>query len=232
MRFSQKIGKTSVRENIQIESIDTRLENRLWNTILSGFFDKISNSSSYGEASDRAKVCLIIWKEFFGERADEIPKNTRGGIDVPDVVDFIKKWFFVQALWYEKYDLIEFLAIIDAGALHVGFIEDCNNALKKEMAGYRIVDKCIVQITSEEEIVEVEQALDISSKWTPVNTHLKTAIEFFSNRENPDYRNSVKEAISSVESLCVIITRDKKATLGQALGEIEKKCIPPTNPVL
>ena len=222
MRFSQKIGKTSVRENIQIESIDTRLENRLWNTILNDFFDRISNFSSSRKESNRAQICLIIWKEFLGKRADEISTYTRGGVYVPDVIDFIKKWFFEQAEWYEKYDLIEFLAKIDA-RVHIGFIADCNNALKREMAGYRIVDQCIAQITSEEEIIEIEQALDNSSKWTPVNTHLKTAIVYFSNRENPDYRNSIKEAISAVESLCVIITGDKKATLGQALSEIGKK---------
>lgn len=223
MRFSQKIGKTSVRENIQIESIDTRLENRLWNTIFNDFFDKISNYSSNEEESKLAQICLIIWKEFFGERADEIPSYTNGRVYVPDVIIFIKKWFFEQAKWYEKYDLIEFLAKIDARILKIGFIDDCNNALKREMAGYRIVDESIAQITSEEEIIEIEQALDYSSKWTPVNTHLKTAIEYFSNRENPDFRNCVKEAISAVESMCVIITGDKKATLGQALSEIEKK---------
>lgn len=38
MRFSQKIGKTSVRDAIQIESIDEKLENRLWNTIIFDFF--------------------------------------------------------------------------------------------------------------------------------------------------------------------------------------------------
>lgn len=223
MRFSQKIGKTSVRKSIQIESIDTRLENRLWNTILNDFFDRISNSSSYGKESDRAQICLIIWKEFFGERADEIPSYSNDRVYVSGVIDFIKDWFFNQTEWYEKYDLIEFLAKIDSKVLFIGFIKDCNDALKREMAGYRIVDECIAQITSEEEIVEIEQALGNSSKWTPVNTHLKTSIEYFSNRENPDYRNSIKEAISAVESLCVIITGDKKATLGQALSEIEKR---------
>jgi len=52
---------------------------------------------------------------------------------------------------------------------------------------------------------------------------LRTSIEYFSNRENPDYRNTIKEAISAVEALCVIITGDKKAKLGQALSNIEKK---------
>jgi hypothetical protein len=222
MRFSQKIGKTSIRENIQIESIDKRLENRLWNTILNDFFERISNSSSGGVKSDRAQICLIIWKEFFGERADEIPSFSGGGIYVSGVIAHFKEWFF-GSQWYEKYDFIEFLSKIDTRALHLGFTEECNDALKREMAGYRILEECIVQITSEEEIIEIEEALTNSSKWEPVNIHLRASIEYFSNRENPDFRNSIKEAISAVESLCVIITEDRKATLGQALSEIEKK---------
>ena len=222
MRFSQKIGKTTIRENIQVESIDTRLENRLWNTILNEFFDKISDSSTYGKESDKAQICLIIWKEFYGERADEISSYNGGGIYVSGVINFIKKWFF-NAEWYEKYDFLEYLSLIDKRALHINFTKECNSALKREMAGYRLIDECVVQITSEEEIVEIEVALKNSSKWKPVNTHLKSSIDYFSNRENPDYRDSVKEAISAVESLCVIITGDKDTTLGKALSEIEKR---------
>jgi len=222
MKFSQKIGKSSIREKIQVESIDTKLENRLWNTILNDFFDKISDSSTHLRESDRAQICLIIWKEFFGNRADEISSQSDGEIYVTGVIKFIKEWFF-QSEWFEKYDLIEFLSEIDSGALNIGFCEECNDALKREMAGYRIVDECIVQITAEEEIVEIEEALESSSRWDPVNTHLRTSIEYFSNRENPDYRNTIKEAISAVEALCVIITGDKKAKLGQALSNIEKK---------
>jgi hypothetical protein len=45
----------------------------------------------------------------------------------------------------------------------------------------------------------------------------------FSDRKTPDYRNSIKESISAVEALCVIITGDQSATVGKALAEIEKK---------
>lgn len=223
MRFSQKIGKTTVREAIQIESIDNPLENRLWNTILNGFFNKLSDyTSSYSSESQKAEVCNVLWQEFFGERADEIDSYNNGRVYTPGVLDYIKKWFF-KAQWYEKYDLIEYLSKLDSRELHNGFTNECNDALRKEMAGYRLVDESIVQITSEEEIVEIEDAINNSSKWTPVNTHLRTAIEYFSNRENPDFRNSIKEAISAVESLCVIVTEDKEATLGKALTVIEKK---------
>jgi len=87
MRFSQKIGKTSVRENIQIESIKTRLENRIWNTILNDFFDRISNSS-YGKESDRAQICLIIWKEFF----DYTPFINENSKSILEEYQYEKNW--------------------------------------------------------------------------------------------------------------------------------------------
>jgi hypothetical protein len=43
-----------------------------------------------------------------------------------------------------------------------------------------------------------------------------------SNREQPDYRNSIKESISAVESLARIMTNNHKATLGDALKIIER----------
>lgn len=222
MRFSQKIGKTSIRENIQIESIDERLENRLWNTIINDFFDKIDNYSRYGSESDKGQICIIIWKEFFGKKADEISLCDNGSVHVDEVISFIKKWF-IKAKWYEKYDLLEYLSFIDNTVLHLDFTNKCNSDLKREMAGYRIVDENIVQITSEEEIKEIEEALNNFSIWKSVNIHLKTSVEYLSNRENPDFRNSIKEAISAVESLCVIITGDNNSTLGTALSAIEKK---------
>ena len=43
-----------------------------------------------------------------------------------------------------------------------------------------------------------------------------------SNKTNPDYRNSIKESISSVESLAKQISKKNTATLGDALKELEK----------
>lgn len=222
MKFSQRIGKTSVRQALQIEEIDDVLQNRLWNNILSDFIEKIDNYSSYGGDSNRAQVCKIIWEEFFEKRIDEIPSYQGGGVYVTGVISFIKKWFF-DSEWYEKYDFIEFLSMLDARAIHTGFTNECNKTLKRESAGYRLIDNNIVQITSEEEIAEIESAINNSSELKPVETHLRTALEFLSNRDNPDYRNSIKESISAVEALCIVMTGDKDATLGKALSQIEKK---------
>lgn len=221
MRFSQRIGKKSVRQSLQIESIDTTLENRLWNNFLTDFIGKFSSYSSYSTESDQAKICKIIWEEFFEQRVDEIPSYSNAGVYTDGVISFIKKWFF-KADWYEKYDFMEFISLVDQNVMRTGFTEQCNATLKRESAGYRIIEQSIVQITAEEEIQSIEEAINSSSTMKSVETHLRTALEFLSNREYPDYRNSIKESISAVESLCIIMTGDEKATLGQALTQIER----------
>ncbi len=54
-------------------------------------------------------------------------------------------------------------------------------------------------------------------------THLRAALEKLSDREEPDYRNSIKESISAVESVARAIASDEKATLGDALKVLESK---------
>jgi hypothetical protein len=222
MKFSQRIGKTLVRQTIQIESIDQSLANRLWNNILSDFFDRIGSLIKTSSEYRKINACKEIWKDFFGDRLDEIPKNRFGGVYINGVLQIIKDWFF-KVQWFEKYDLIEFISILDAEIYRTGFAEKCNNTLRLESAGYRIINNKIVQITAEEEVAEIQEALDASSVFKTVETHLKTSLDYISNRENPDYRNSIKESISAVESLCIIITGDKNATLGNALKQIERK---------
>lgn len=217
MKFSQKIGKTPVRNAIQVDSMDQALENRLWNVIYMNLF-KVDYYDKEASKTIRAFQCQMVWTDFFGERVDFLPQ-TLDAKTVSFVYEYSNKWFF-NSQWYEKYDFMEFLIL---NAVSSELEEQFNSALERELSGYRIIDGHVVQITAEEEIVEIEDALVFSSRWEPVHTHLQTALEFFANRENPDYRNSVKEAISAVEALCKIITGDKKATLGDTLKIVEEK---------
>lgn len=214
MKFSQRIGKTGVRECLQIEDIDTVLKNRLWNNIIKDFLRKLGDVM-------RRNVYIDIWTEFFTNPIDEFPEGLHGSY-ANENNRYIKHWFSLTE-WYEIYNFIEFIASIDSKVSNTKFIEECNKSLEREMSGYRIVGGCVVQITTEEEIDAIESALTSTSKWKPVNQHLKTALKYLADRESPDYRNSIKESISAIESFCNIITGDTKATLGQALKEIESK---------
>lgn len=222
MKFSQRIGKKSVRDSLQIESFDRVLENRIWNNILDDFLNQLTDSSYGSDEAPLEVVLRVIWLEFFEERSDEIDSYDSGRVYAPGVINYIKKWFF-QSEWYEKYDLIEFVARLDSKTLNIGFGDKCNLTLKGQMSGYRIVEGNVVQITSEEEIAEIEQAIQVSTQFKSVNSHLNSALELLSNRENPDYRNSIKESISAIESLTLIITGEERSTLGKALSVIESR---------
>jgi hypothetical protein len=103
------------------------------------------------------------------------------------------------------------------------FIKDCNIILIRELSGYRFIGDKIAPITSQEEISSIEKTLEATTRLKAINTHLKTALDLFADRKNPDYRNSVKESISAVEAICGLISGKSKTSLGDALREIERK---------
>lgn len=222
MKFSQRIGKTPIRQSLQIGFIDTELSNRLWNAILVDYLFEISSYSASGTESKRMYICKIIWTEFFANRIDEFPTDVFSHASIEAFIHNLKDWFF-KASWFEKYDLVEFICRMDNNITRSNFAERSNDVLSRTSAGYRIIDNKLVQITSEEEIAAIEDALNRSSKNETVEVHLRTALGFLSNRDKPDYRNSIKESISAVESMCVKITGDKNATLGAALKQIEER---------
>ena len=98
-----------------------------------------------------------------------------------------------------------------------------NDCLEIENSAYRVINYQITPITSEQEIQSIEDALENTHPYTGIQQHLNQALKLMSDRQKPDYRNSIKESISAVESICKIVTDDEKATLGQALKIIESK---------
>jgi hypothetical protein len=97
-----------------------------------------------------------------------------------------------------------------------------NVQLEKELSGYRYTNGQITDITDKQEVEMLETAL-ADNDFPNVKAHLQRALELLSDRKNPDYRNSIKESISAVESIAKEIAQKPKAELGEALKEIEKK---------
>lgn len=111
-------------------------------------------------------------------------------------------------------------------------MSECNTILERELSAYRFVGRKIIEITTEEEIAEVEQALEISSSLKPVADHLDSALNLLADRKSPDYRNSIKESISAVEAISSLITGSTTASLGDALKQLEKKKTVDMHPAL
>ncbi|MDR0438182.1 MAG: hypothetical protein LBH22_07780 [Bacteroidales bacterium] len=217
MRFSQRIGKKPVKTILQVDSIDRDLKNCLWNVILEQFFYKFDHNRLYGEITPRVKLFVRIWQDFFKETIDTEPHR---GFE-----KFFNEWFLERATWYEIYDFVEFAVQIlpQNGSKREELKDSLNWALEKEKSGYRIIGENVAKIIDENEIKAIEEALVSTGKWEPITIHLKTALDLFTDRKNPDYRNSIKESISAVEACCIIIQNNDKATLGGALSVIEKR---------
>lgn len=220
MKFSQRIGKTAVRSVLQVEEIDKTLEVKLWNFIVQHFFDRYEDIDFYSDTK-RAKICKTIWVNFFNNVIDDIPRySNTGTIVATSIITYFKEWYF-KSMWYDKYDFLEYLVYLTDESFKSIFAEILNYTLKTELAGYRLINFQIVQITSNEEIFEIEQAIN-ESKSNPIRTHLDLALSHLSNKQKPDYRNSIKESISAIEYYCSLLTGEPKATLGKALAIIEK----------
>jgi len=102
------------------------------------------------------------------------------------------------------------------------FCSAVNNNLETERSAYRLVDFHLVPITNETEIEAVNTAATSRSGFENVAAHIHAAIALFSNKKSPDYRNCIKEAISAVEAAARTVAQSDRATLGDALKELEK----------
>ncbi len=219
MRFSERIGKTSSAKLLQLESMDEDLRIGLWNTIKISFLDDFEKQS-YGQETYYQGFAKIIWTKFFKLPIDKLPTNNFRTEEI------IRDKFFKYE-WFEVYDFLEFLANLDDGTYRTrNLIESSNNILEEEFSGYRFIGNLICPISNTLEIEEIEEALSQNISFTSLNganIHLNNALEKLSDKKNPDYRNSIKESISALETTCRILTDE--STLGKALNALNSKGI-------
>lgn len=217
--FSQRKGIKPVKSVIQVDKMDKDLRSGLWNGLTIFYWAGIPKEEFISNYDNMDTLIKRLWLRYFNRPIDTINDYW------PTTYNEIREYFF-NCEWNEVYDFIEFIPDNypeKDNTLKQEFIDFCNDLLERELSAYRFIGGKITQITSEEEISEIEEALEISRPFKAVNTHLKTALDLLTDRKSPDYRNSIKESISAVEAICNLITKGKNATLGQALKKIEDK---------
>lgn len=222
MEFSKRIGKVPAIKNLQLDSIDDELKNRLWNCIKICVLNPLQKRDYTDSEPQIREYSRLIWHKFYKLAIDRIPDR------IYEIEEFIRNRFFGDE-WYKIYDLIEYVLGTNTEQFNIDtqyFKFLCNDVLEKEFSGYRIIDDLIAPITNENEIAEFEKAIENTMKSTSykgANIHLHEAIRKISDRESPDYRNSIKESISAVESLAKAISGNEKDSLGAALDKIKGK---------
>jgi hypothetical protein len=222
MLFSQRVGKTPAQKTIQHEAMDEELRNSLWSALALIYWESYrAPGSSYHQRNDYVRssnmgsLIVPLWISYFKKPIDTMDEYW------PECLSRLRGHFF-KLPWHGVFDFVEFVAQYGTEDQRSAFTAMCNSFLERENSAYRFLNGSITEIVSESEIDEVETAIARSSPYSGVKVHLETAVSLMSNRINPDFRNSIKESISAVESLAKKISGDQSSTLEAILKELEK----------
>ena len=217
--FSHKYGYKPVKSIMQVKSIDDDLQNTLWNAVHIFYLSSLKPEYALESSPNKEMhvFCIFLWRDYFKKPIDGMPERCSAAIE------YLRKCFF-SCEWYEVYDFLQFLASnYPDEENNRKFKEFCNSMLKRELSGYRFIGDVIAPITSEQEIAEIEEALTNKDSLQPITIHLQSALDLLSDKKSPDYRNSIKESISAIETICKLITKNGKASLSQAIKVITNK---------
>jgi hypothetical protein len=102
-------------------------------------------------------------------------------------------------------------------------IQLINDYLEQYNSGYRVINGFVTPITNEIEINTINTALNDLNSHHSIKIQLNESLEKMSRFEKPDFRGSVKDSISALESLFRFITKDDSIELSKALKFLEEK---------
>jgi hypothetical protein len=213
-KFSDRIGVTTPRAVLQTEEMSDELKSSIWNFIIKTIF---AVRPEHWPSSVK-----VIAERFYKVPLDVLQHSTPS-----DHRGWLRSRFF-EAPWYEVYNLIEFIAEnckkMNPAHSPQAFMLGINRVLEEEMSGYRFIGGVLSPITKEEELASIEESLALAEERELYGTkqHLVTAIELMSKRPSPDFRNSIKESISGIESLVKQITGEEGGGLDKALTKLDE----------
>ncbi len=224
MNFSQRYGYSRAKQAIQMESMDSDLRNSLWNAVDIYYWKPLARDIGLSDYENPRlyQICLRLWVKFFKSPLDTLPTNWG------DTRYLLRKNYFERE-WFYVYDFTEFIYQNDGNEeRREAFARTVNDFLRAEVAGYRLIGGQIAPITDDVEIVEIDEAIVEANG--SVSDQLTTALELLSDRNNPDYRNSVKESISAVEGQLISSLGKSGGTLGSLLNQLDAQT--PLHPAL
>ena len=223
--FSERLGIVQLPTALQLDTVNDALRHSVWNLLYDLYED---NNNDYW------KMVAKHVAEFFRKvPADDLPYRDY------ECRRWLKEYFYSLS-WYEFYDMIEFVAEnhrhmtrrssgyrrdylyhqVDNDRVRLAF----NGILERELSGYRFVAGILSPISDRAEVEEIADAVETAHKTGLMGAveHIRTALVLLGKKPEPDYRNSIKEAISAVESVAKQIGGTKSSGIDGALEELAK----------
>ena len=211
--FSERYSYKPARSRLhQLEEMDDRLRNAIWNFLLERFLVKESVHGVY-------ELVRSVWTEVVGGRSDELPSKDDAFLTLVSsspAIDFFRTWY-LKASWNEVYDVLEHLLRKHQVKKNTS---DANALLSREGSAYRFVGNVIAPITADEELGVVEEVAQLSDPFHGASQHITQAVTLLSDRSMPDYRNAIKESISAVESAVQAAAGDPKVDIEKGLQKL------------
>lgn len=211
--FSERIGLVEPNAVIQLNAISDSLKNSLWNVIVQRI--EASTAKHWSDFARRVAA------DFLKVPVDELPYNWW------ENRDWVKKRV-MNLPWHRQYDFIEFVVLNATDALggrKAPILAHFNQVLEREGSGYRFIGELLSPIASPAEIEAISQAVSATSRtgFEGAREHLNAALSLLGKRPEPDYRNSIKESISAVESVVKVVSGRTGGGVADALEELSKR---------
>ena len=221
--FSDRRKIQPLNTDIQLTDFDERTRIRIANLIREWY-------EAVRSEDQREDFCEEYVKDIFCEYVDnELRNDIRHYND-----DFLKAYLYTpicknpydEVLTIVEYTVRYFEELQRRNQYSITYMRyiccenEINQLFRKEFVGYRFIGEEITPISDDVEVGTICESLDI--QFDGCKAHIKKAVHLLSDRNIPDYKNSIKESISAVEAICRIITKNEKATLGEALSKLEQ----------
>lgn len=223
--FSRRHGYNPDINPLKLDEVTDAIVNRIWNLVASHlrFFYPADGNDRFEAGSSR--LAHFLADGFFSLAIDDVPSDLR----------FQREWTrknymeAVKGRWYRLYDFIEYLVgnwkTLPKRQSHTDdeFARDVNRVLEEERSGWRLRRGIVAPMTSKLEMDAVNQAADEAAAHGlgAVRVQLDAAARKLALRPEPDFRGSIKESISAVESLAKLLSGTAKGGLDLALTKAD-----------
>jgi AbiJ N-terminal domain 4 len=223
-RFSERHGYRPPPVELDEREIPASLRNGLWDVFREVYLKRIevSDPAGYNRWTDPGfkLMCNRVWFEFLRESVDSIPAY-------PEAALGQLRTRFYNLEFPDLYDFVEFVADTPGangtfGDASSRYRELCNLVFERELCVFRFAGKDLVRISNPEEVQEIEIAVERHHS-KAVREHISIAIRHYSNRSDPDYRNSINESISAVEAAINFALGSKSAGLDGPLKVLSQQ---------
>lgn len=204
--FSERHGYKKPYVQESCEGITPEVRTRVWNL----FYRLYGGRDGLGQ-----QFLSIVWDKFLKKYISDLSRNF-GAAE-------LCKWVWKdvsEGEWHMVYDFVEFVWQENSGYRGI-WEHEIGQILIEERAPFRFLNGLIVPITNPEEIAEIKMAIESGDKYKPAREHLEKALAILTDRKKSDFANSIKESISSLESLAKILLNDKKGTLGDLTKKLD-----------